>query len=278
MLVSRPRSLGASGEVVAAPSAGTWDLPGTAAALVDVFDEAGFAQVQSTIGPFGARVDRFLGGSMLITLTGRGTPTDQATQAARCALRLKALLPRASLAVSTGRAELGGELPVGQVIDWVARLLAGEKGGVVCLDQSTAELVERNALRAPVGRHRGAGAGPRVPAFLGGLWGVPFPGDGLPALRAARADPRLLADQVLTAWLDWLEAECAARPVLLVLEDLQWGDAASLQLVDAALRTLRERPLLVMAFARPEVNDKFPGLWNERDVQRMALPPLTSKA
>ena len=45
-----------------------------------------------------------------------------------------------------------------------------------------------------------------------------------------------MADQMLAAWLDWLEAECAAQPVLLVLEDLHWGDAPSVQLVDAALR------------------------------------------
>ena len=51
-----------------------------------------------------------------------------------------------------------------------------------------------------------------------------------------------------SAWLDWLEVECGANPVLLVLEDMHWGDAPSVQLVDAALRTLRDRPLMVLAF------------------------------
>jgi tetratricopeptide (TPR) repeat protein len=87
-----------------------------------------------------------------------------------------------------------------------------------------------------------------------------------------------MADQVLGAWLDWLEAECGANPVLLVLEDLHWGDAPSVQLVDAALRTLRDRPLMVIAFARPEVDERFTGLWADRDVQRISLAPLTSKA
>src|SRR5207247_8251823 len=61
-------------------------------------------------------------------------------------------------------------------------------------------------------------------------------------------------------------------------EDLHWGDAPSVQLVDAALRTLRDRPLMVVAFARPEVDERFTGLWAERDVQRISLAPLTSKA
>ena len=38
------------------------------------------------------------------------------------------------------------------------------------------------------------------------------------------------------------------------------------------------RPLMVVAFARPEVDERFTGLWADRDVQRIALAPLTSKA
>jgi tetratricopeptide (TPR) repeat protein len=48
--------------------------------------------------------------------------------------------------------------------------------------------------------------------------------------------------------------------------------------VDAALRTLRERPLMVAAFGRPEMDDRFPGLWNDRDVQRMSLAPMTPRS
>jgi serine/threonine protein kinase/tetratricopeptide (TPR) repeat protein len=116
----------------------------------------------------------------------------------------------------------------------------------------------------------------RVAAFLGELADVPFPDDELPALRAAREDSRLMADQTLDAWLTYLEARCRARPLLLVLEDLHWGDAPSVQFVDAALRTLRDRPFMVLALARPEVDDTFPNLWAERDLQRIALPPLTT--
>src|SRR5262249_46832998 len=65
---------------------------------------------------------------------------------------------------------------------------------------------------------------------------------------------------------------------VLVFEDLHWGDAPSVEFVDAALRTLRGRPLLVLALGRPEVDDKFAKLWPDRDLQRVALPGLSVKA
>src|SRR5207244_4415064 len=79
-------------------------------------------------------------------------------------------------------------------------------------------------------------AAPRVVPFLAEMAGVTFPDE--PELAAARADPCLLSQQVAAAWRTWLEAECAARPVLLVLEDLQWADPASLLLVAEVLRAL----------------------------------------
>ena len=75
-------------------------------------------------------------------------------------------------------------------------------------------------------------------AFLGEIAGIPFPDENLPQLRAARLDARLMADQTQAAWVDWLEAETAHRPVLLLLEDLHWGDGPSVQYTDAALRVL----------------------------------------
>jgi tetratricopeptide (TPR) repeat protein len=138
--------------------------------------------------------------------------------------------------------------------------------------------VQQKRLCAHVERHIPAANVRRVAAFLGEIADVRFLDDDLPQLRAARQDPRLMADQTLGAWLDYIEAECAAHPVLLVFEDLQWGDVPSVQFVDAALRRLTERPLMVLAFARPEVNDRFPGLWADRNLQRMALAPLTAKS
>ncbi|MES1205029.1 MAG: protein kinase [Pseudomonadota bacterium] len=118
----------------------------------------------------------------------------------------------------------------------------------------------------------------RVAAFLGEIAGVPFPDDTSDALRAARQNPQLMSDGVRRAWEDWLAAECAAGPVLILLEDLHWGDLGTVTLIDAALRTLRERPLMVLALARPDVFTTFPGLWRERELQNIRLAPLSRKA
>jgi tetratricopeptide (TPR) repeat protein len=87
-----------------------------------------------------------------------------------------------------------------------------------------------------------------------------------------------MGDAMRAAWEDWLAAECAAQPLLLVLEDLHWGDAATVRLIDATLRNLRDRPLLLLVLARPEVHARFPGLWAEREGHLIKLGPLVRKA
>ena len=42
-----------------------------------------------------------------------------------------------------------------------------------------------------------------------------------------------MGDQMLRACEDFFAAETAARPVVLVLEDLQWGDLPTVRFVDA---------------------------------------------
>jgi tetratricopeptide (TPR) repeat protein len=368
------------------------------------FDPGDIDQLRAALQPHGARLERLLDGSMVVTLSGRGAPTDQATAAAHCALVLRAALPDVAMTISTGRAVLFGRLPVGDVIDRGAELLRGEVHGVVRLDEVTAGLLgarfeiagdegrrmligerhlgdrprtvlgkatecvgrereiallvgtfqecaeepvaravlvtapagggksrlrhellarlheggqvlevlngradaiasgspfgllgpsirtaagfvggesdarRRDKLLARVSRHLAGAVALRTAEFLGELTGVPFPDDASPALAAARADPRLMGDQLRTAFLDWLGAECVQGPVLLILDDIQWGDRPSLQFVEAALRALRDRPFMVLAFARPDVDEVFPGLWRERDVQRVTLRGLTRRA
>lgn len=136
----------------------------------------------------------------------------------------------------------------------------------------------REKVVAGVARHVPEGASVRVAEFLGELVGTPFVDETSVQLRAARQDPVLLADQTARAWEDLLAAECADHPVLIVLEDLQWGDPPSLRLLDGALRTLAHAPLLVVAHARPEVHALFPGLWSDRAPQEVKLAPLSRRA
>jgi predicted ATPase len=86
-----------------------------------------------------------------------------------------------------------------------------------------------------------------------------------------------MSAQIRRAWEALLMAEARAAPLVLVLEDLQWGDLPSVKLVDAALWVLAEQPLLVLAVARPEVHELFPKLWAERELQEERLGALSRK-
>jgi len=118
----------------------------------------------------------------------------------------------------------------------------------------------------------------RVAEILGEITGVPFPEDSSELLRAARRNTQIMTDEMRRAWLDFLRAECAMQPVLLVLEDLHWGDLPTVQFVDAALRDVANQPWMVLAIARPEVHSLFPKLWEGRHVQEIQLKPLGKKA
>jgi eukaryotic-like serine/threonine-protein kinase len=138
--------------------------------------------------------------------------------------------------------------------------------------------VRRQKLRARVARNVTPSEQQRVSEFLGELSGTTFSDASSAHLRLARLDASLMAAQMRRAWEDLVAAECRVSPLLLVLEDLQWGDVPSLRYVDAALRSSREAPLLVLALGRTETHDVFPLLWAERGVQEVRLGPLTRRA
>jgi tetratricopeptide (TPR) repeat protein len=139
-------------------------------------------------------------------------------------------------------------------------------------------VVRRQKLRARVARNIDEGEIGRISEFMGELIGAPFPDDNSPQLRAARNDSVLLGDQMLRAFEDWLDAESQQSPVLLVLDDLHWGDLPSVRFIDSVLRKLAERPLMVLAMARPEVHELFPNLWSRRGMLELRLPELSRKA
>jgi hypothetical protein len=375
------------------------------------------AGLRYLLEPYGARVDQLALGAIVSTLSqvGHGA-TDQAVQAARCALLIKENMPGAVVALTMGRGMLTGELPVGESVEralgllqtslrfvqdrsgisaspvWLDELTAGlldTRYGVsrvetglymlerervslddtrlllgkptpcvgreqelrlldmlfaTCVEEETArvvlvtapagvgksrlrhefvrrligrgemvevllgrgdpmhtgtaygllgqtlrrlcgltDLVDTTARRARlgerVGRHfQGEEERRRVVEFLGELCGVPFVDEHSSLLRAARQDPRIMSEQIGRALVSFLQAECQAQPVLLVLEDLHWGDLATVRLVDRALRELSGEPFFVLALARPEIKDQYPRLWEERSVQELRLGGLGRKA
>jgi serine/threonine protein kinase len=136
----------------------------------------------------------------------------------------------------------------------------------------------REKLFAHVGELVGEVDARRVNDFLGELVGAPFDDHGHVPLRAARGDAAAMADQVRLAFEEIVLAWCARQTLVIVLEDLHWGDAASVKLLDGALRKLAGSPLFVLALARPEVHERFPVLFQNRGVTELRLPPLPKRA
>ncbi|WP_437720284.1 protein kinase domain-containing protein [Sorangium sp. So ce861] len=157
-------------------------------------------------------------------------------------------------------------------------VLAGALRGALGVAAGEAVEVRREKLARALGRLFPAEEQLRVAGFLAELLGVALPDDDLPALRAARQSPALMAESIQAAYLDYARAVTAARPMLVVLEDLHWGDAPSARIFDRALRDLGDRPYAVIAFARPEVHELFPRLWAERGLAELRLRELPARA
>jgi tetratricopeptide (TPR) repeat protein len=172
---------------------------------------------------------------------------------------------------------------------WTARgdpMSAGSPLGMLAqVVRDVAGVVEGETLRtrqaklvARVGRHVAPAEQGRVVEFLGELAGIRFQEARSPQLRAARRSPVLMGDQMRRAWLDLLAAESAAQPVVLVLEDLHWGDVPTVSFVDGALRNLRDQPLMVLALAQPDVHRLFPQIWSAHPMTELRLGELPRKA
>jgi predicted ATPase len=117
----------------------------------------------------------------------------------------------------------------------------------------------------------------RVAAFLGEVAGISFPGESCHELALARLDARMMASEVRRAWLE-LCAAASVEPLFILLEDLHWGDRASVERIEEALKDLADRPLFVLALARPEIHAVLPSLWREVGAQEVRLGGLPKKA
>lgn len=148
-----------------------------------------------------------------------------------------------------------------------AGILEGEDGA-----SARAKLLQR------VGQHVPAAEAQGTAEFLGEMIGVHFDASTSVQLNAARQDAMLMSDRMLHAWEAFLAAEAKAKPVLLVLEDLHWGDLSTVKYVDAALRHLKDASFMVLALARPEVHQRFVGLWSERNLNEVRLGGLSKKS
>jgi serine/threonine protein kinase/tetratricopeptide (TPR) repeat protein len=114
------------------------------------------------------------------------------------------------------------------------------------------------------------------PLFLGELLGLRFSDKSCVELRNARNDAAMLGDLMRRYFLEWLYAERSRQPLLFLIEDLHWGDPPTVSFLESARRISSEGPLMILATARPEVQQVFGNFWDGKEEVR--LSELTKKA
>ncbi|MFN8234103.1 MAG: adenylate/guanylate cyclase domain-containing protein [Actinomycetota bacterium] len=91
------------------------------------------------------------------------------------------------------------------------------------------------------------------------------------------ADPREVRGELHAAWRSFFTALGATAPLVVIVEDIHWADAALLDLLDDLAERL-EGPVLILCPARPELGARRPG-WGggRRNASSVALDPLSAE-
>jgi class 3 adenylate cyclase/predicted ATPase len=100
---------------------------------------------------------------------------------------------------------------------------------------------------------------------LSRLLGVAFAGDG--------GGP-LGREELFAGWRLFFERLAAVRPVVLVVEDAQYADAGLLDFLEYLIDWVRDLPIYVLVFARPELGQARPGFGAGRNRSTLTLDPL----
>ncbi len=209
--------------------------------------------------------------------------------------------PRASAVIVIGEAGAGKSRLCREVLStlslleptteiWIARGQAATPGGsfgmlttallrAADIREGEPNEVRYQKLGAFIQARVGPNVAPSIIMFLGEILGsgVVFGAENA-ELRAARRDPVLMGDRLRLAFEDLVDSVTQNRPLVLVLEDLHWGDVPSVKLLDVSFRKLRTRPFLVLALGRPEMLEAFPGLFAERSPHTIRLSGLSRRA
>ena len=101
------------------------------------------SRLREVVTPHGAKLEGLPNGCVVATLSGGASAIDQAAQAARCALAMRAESSSAVIALATGRAIVGSRGAIGEVIDRAVELVRGASGAPgIRLDDATAGLLD----------------------------------------------------------------------------------------------------------------------------------------
>lgn len=97
-----------------------------------------------------------------------------------------------------------------------------------------------------------------VAPLFAALLSIPS-GDRYPRIVFSPAQQRR---RTLSALLDQFEGHARQQPILLLIEDAQWADDTSLELLDLIVERVRQLPILALVTFRPEFEPPWAGLAN----------------
>jgi tetratricopeptide (TPR) repeat protein len=100
---------------------------------------------------------------------------------------------------------------------------------------------------------------------LGRLLGVAAAGD---------SGATLSREELFAGWRLFFERLAAEGPVVLVVEDAHYADAGLLDFLDYLIDWVRDLPVYVLVFARPELGQARPGFGAGRNRSMLTLDPL----
>ncbi|HEV8323062.1 MAG TPA: AAA family ATPase [Myxococcota bacterium] len=98
------------------------------------------------------------------------------------------------------------------------------------------------------------------------------------AARPDHGEPRERRDRTEEAFVSFIAGLARRQPTALVLEDLHWSDAESLQVMDRLLHSTPDAPLFVLALCRPELLEQRRLPFAGRNHERVDLRPLEGRA
>ena len=86
-------------------------------------------------------------------------------------------------------------------------------------------------------------------------------------------------EQLFSAWRTFFERVADKGPTVLVFEDLQWADGGLLDFIEHLLDWTRDRPVLIVTLARPEILERRPNFGlGQRAFVSIHLEPLADEA
>ena len=94
----------------------------------------------------------------------------------------------------------------------------------------------------------------------------------------ANVDPQRAREDANRSLLTLLESLARTRPLLLVLSELHWADPVVLELVDRLLERLNNLPVVLVATARPELEERWAPKPSRHNLVSLHLDPLDAHA